>query len=271
MGTEDEAESRAQRARAAVAGAGRRFRELDRSEGLRAAVQRVRRALPGDAHFGDPLSLGGARHAEFAGRAVVELTGDRPGVTREVGLGGLQLWQAVLERFGGGTGDREVVLVFTDLVEFSRWALAAGDAEVQRVLREVSEAWEKPVTDHAGTVVKRLGDGMMAAFADPGEALEAVLEARTRLAGVSATGWTPRMRAGLHLGQPRRVGGDYLGVAVNTAARLGDRAGPDEILVSGEVLARLDEAALRVRRKRWHTRLKGTPEDLQIFAVDRPA
>lgn len=261
---------RAHRVREAVSGAGRRLRELDRSEGLRTAVTRVRRALPGDAHFGDPLSLGGARSAEFAGRAVVELTGRRPGVAREVGLGGLQLWQALLERFGGGVGERDVVLVFTDLVEFSRWALRAGDTEVQRVLRAVSEAWEKPVTDRAGTVVKRLGDGMMAALADPSEALDAVFEARARLAEVDVAGWTPRMRAGLHLGRPRRVGGDYLGVAVNTAARLGDRAGPDEILVSGDLLARLDETSLRVRRKRWHTRLKGTPDDLQIFAVDRP-
>jgi adenylate cyclase len=261
---------RARRFRAALGAAGRRARELDRSDGLRTAVQRVRRALPGDAHFGDPLSLGGARHAEFAGRAVVEITGDRPGVTREVGLGGLQLWQALLERCGGGVGERDVVLVFTDLVEFSRWALAAGDAEVQRVLRDVSEAWEKPVTDRGGTVVKRLGDGMMAALADPTGAVEAVFAARDRLAGVHADGWTPRMRAGLHVGRPRRVGGDYLGVAVNTAARLGDRAGADEVLVSGDLLARLDESALRVRRKRWHTRLKGVPDDLQIFSVDRP-
>ena len=162
-----------------------------------------------------------------------------------------------------------VTLVFTDLVEFSRWALRAGDEEVQRVLRQVSEAWEKPVTDRDGTVVKRLGDGMMAAFADPTSALEAVVEARTRLAGLSVPDWTPKMRAGLHIGRPRRVGGDFLGVAVNTAARLGDRAGPDEILISGEVLARLDDSRLRVRRKRWHTRLKGAPEDLQIYAVDK--
>ncbi|GAA4900934.1 class 3 adenylate cyclase [Actinomycetospora succinea] len=270
MADEDEAGSRVQRTREALGRAGRRMRELDRSDGLRTAVQRVRRALPGDAHFGDPLSLGGARHAEFAGRAVVGLTGDRPGVTREVGLGGLQLWQAVLERFGGGVGEREVVLVFTDLVEFSRWALEAGDDEVQRVLRAVSEAWEKPVTDRAGAVVKRLGDGMMAALADPAAAVEAVFEARDRLAGVQVAGWTPRMRAGLHLGRPRRVGGDYLGVAVNTAARLGDRAGTGEVLVSGDLLSRLDESTLTVRRKRWHTKLKGTPDDLQIFAIDRP-
>ena len=67
----DDAGTRGRRFREALGTAGHRMRELDHSDGLRTAVQRVRRALPGDAHFGDPLSLGGAQHAEFAGRAVV--------------------------------------------------------------------------------------------------------------------------------------------------------------------------------------------------------
>jgi adenylate cyclase len=260
--------TRGERFRDGAARAGRAARDLDRSPALRSAVQRIRSVLPGDAHFGDPLSLGGARHAEFARRTVVGLTGDRPGVVREVGLGGLQLWQAVLERFGSGVGDREVTLVFTDLVDFSRWALQAGDDEVFRVLRLVSEAWEKPVTDRAGTVVKRLGDGMMAAFADPAAALDAVVEARSRLADVTVDGGALHMRAGLHIGRPRRVGGDFLGVAVNTAARIGDRAKADEILVSGALLERLDESTLRVRRKRWGMNLKGAPDDLTVHAVE---
>lgn len=247
---------------------GRAARDLDRSPGLRAAVQRVRRALPGDAHFGDPLSLGGAKHAEFAGRAIVGLTGDRPGVVRELGLGGLQVWQSALERVGRGAGEHEVVLVFTDLVEFSRWALDAGDDEVLRVLRRVSTAWEEPVTDRAGVVVKRLGDGMMAAFADPDAALAAVLEGRDRLSRLSVDGWKPQMRAGLHIGRPRRVGGDYLGVSVNTAARLGEHAKADEILVSGELLERLDTSGFKVRRKRWGVRLKGAPDGLTVHSVE---
>jgi adenylate cyclase len=250
---------------------GRAARDLDQSPALRGAVQRVRRVLPGDAHFGDPLSLGGAKHAEFAGRAIVGLTGDRPGVARELGLGGLQVWQSALERMGRGAGEHEVTLVFTDLVEFSRWALEAGDDEVLRVLRLVSSAWEKPVTDRAGVVVKRLGDGMMAAFADPDAALAAVLEGQDRLSRLDVGGWTPRMRAGLHIGRPRRVGGDYLGVSVNTAARLGEHAKADEILVSGELLERLDTVQLKVRRKRWGVRLKGAPDGLTVHAVEPAA
>jgi class 3 adenylate cyclase len=230
-------------------------------------VKRLRGVLPGDAHFGDPLSLGGARHTEAVGRALVGLTGDRPGVTRELGLGGLQVWQSVLERLGRGGGEHEVVLVFTDLVEFSRWGLQAGDDAVLRVLREVGDAWEPPMTERAGTVVKRLGDGLMVAFADPAAALAAVVEARRRLGELHVEGWTPRMRAGLHSGRPRRVGGDYLGVAVNTAARLGDAGKADEILVSGDLLRRLDATTVTARRRR-RLRLKGAPDDLEVYAVE---
>ena len=260
--------TRGERFRAGVTRTGRAARDLDRSPALQEAVRRLRGVLPGDAHFGDPLSLGGARHTELAGRTLVGLTGDRPGVVREVGLGGLQLWQSVLERFGGGTGERELVLVFTDLVDFSRWALRVGDDEVLRVLRLVGAAWEEPVTARAGTVVKRLGDGMMAVFADPAEALAAVVDARARIHALSVEGWRPRMRAGLHLGRPRRVGGDYLGVSVNTAARLGDAARADEVLVSSEVLDRLDTSTVDARRRRWGMDLKGAPEDLRVFAVE---
>jgi class 3 adenylate cyclase len=260
-------ETRAARFRAAAVRAGERARELDRSPGLQRAVKRLRDALPGDAHFGDPLSLGGARHTEAAGRAIVGLTGDRPGVTRELGLGGVQVWQSLLERFGRGGGEHELVLVFTDLVEFSRWSLAAGDDAVLRVLREVGDTWEPPMTERAGTVVKRLGDGLMVAFADPAAALAAVVEARRRLGELRVEGWTPRMRAGLHSGHPRRVGGDYLGVAVNTAARLGDAGGPGEILVSGDLLRRLDATTVSARRKR-RVRLKGVSDDLEVYAVE---
>src|SRR6195952_3157007 len=265
-GTRDESE-RVRRLRERAVGFAAAARKADGDPKLARAVRRVRSALPGDPHFGDPLSLGGVRSTDFAGRAVVELTGDRPGVVREIGLGGLQLFQSVLERVGVGTAPHETTLVFTDLVEFSRWALKAGDDEVLRVLREVAEAWEKPVADHGGTVVKRLGDGLMAAFADPDDALDAVLDGRTRLAGLVVDGWNPRMRAGLHIGRPRRLGGDYLGVAVNTAARLGDRAKADEILVSGELLAQLDRKDGTARRTRFLSSLKGAPDDLTIYSV----
>ena len=107
----------------------------------------------------------------------------------------------------------------------------------------------------------------MVVFADPRAAFDAVVDARSRLGGVTVAGWTPRMRAGVHVGRPRRVGNDFVGVSVNTAARLGARARADEILVSGELLTALDPDAVRSQRRRG-IRLKGTPDDLEIYAAE---
>jgi adenylate cyclase len=76
------------------------------------------------------------------------------------------------------------------------------------------------------------------------------------------------MRAGVHWGRPRKLGGDYLGVDVNVAARVADAAKPDQVLISDAVLRRLHADGLRTGRVR---RLKahGAPRDLQVTQVTR--
>ena len=97
---------------------------------------------------------------------------------------------------------------------------------------------------NGGTIVKRLGDGVMAAFADSTGAVEAALETRGGLGGSRSPGHRPRMRFGVHAGQPRRLGGDYFGVDVNVAARVMAAARPDQVLVSEPACADLRAIAL---------------------------
>jgi adenylate cyclase len=169
----------------------------------------------------------------------------------------------------GRRRDRPVTLVFTDLVGFSSWALRSGDDAAVALLREVTRAVEPALVAHRGRVVKRLGDGVMATFPDPQHAFDAVQEAKRRLADVEVEGHRPRLRAGMHTGRPRHVRGDWLGVDVNIAARLADKAGPDEVLVSDVALAGLDPERVRVRRKKTFllTSVKGVPPGMVVYAV----
>jgi class 3 adenylate cyclase len=186
---------------------------------------------------------------------------------REAGMGALQMWQAVSEAQGRGRGETELTIVFTDLSNFSDWALDAGDDQAIDLLRDVGQAIEPPVIDHGGRVVKRLGDGMMAVVAEPVEALEAVREGRDNLDEVECDGYEPKLRAGLHVGKPRKIGGDYLGVDVNIAARLAENAGADEILVSETLLEALgDKDGLEVKKKRKF-KVKGVPKDMTAHTV----
>ena len=242
------------------------LRRIDENPALLAMFRAARRRLPGDEHYGDPLSLSAQQAPGVIGQQLALVAAERPSALKEVGFSALQVWQSLSEAQGRGRGDEEITIVFTDLAGFSSWALDAGDTMAVELLRRVARAVEPAVAAHGGKVVKRLGDGLMAVFDDPEQALAATLEAREAVARVSVGGHQPRLRAGLHVGRPRMLGGDYLGVDVNVAARVAAAAGAGEVLVTDSVCDRLPETA-RMRRK-WRFSGKGTPSRTKVFAVD---
>lgn len=243
-----------------------KLRALDSRPQTVKVARALRSLLPGDQDYGDPLSMAGDEPSALLGQRLAALTAERPSAMREVGLSALQVWQALSESQGRGRGDRELTILFTDLVEFSAWALEAGDTMAVDLLREVAEVVEPALEDRGGRIVKRLGDGLMVVFDEPGEAVEAALEAIAAIRGVEVGGHRPQLRAGLHTGRPRKVGRDYLGVDVNVAARIAEAAGAGEVLVSGVACERLDEDAITLKRKR-RFKAKGAPSDLEVYAA----
>jgi class 3 adenylate cyclase len=242
-------------------------------------VRRARRVLPGDPEFGDPLSTAGEGGPRAAARAAGRLLGERGGASREVGLGALQVWQALTEAVSRRPANAEVTLVFTDLVGFSTWSLQAGDDATLKLLRRVARAVEPPLLEAGGHIVKRMGDGIMAVFADPLVAVGAVLAAKRALKSVDVDGYKPRMRVGIHTGRPQRLASDWLGVDVNVAARVMERATRGGVMVSSATLDELSQAdleALGVTAKRVHRpvfagKTPGLPADLAIYRLKATA
>lgn len=232
---------------------------LDSHPAVLGAVEQLRRRAPGSPR---------AAEDTLVGKGMSALEPGRPSALHEVGMGALQVWQSVAATAGRGQGEREATIVFTDLVGFSSWALRAGDEAALELLRAVGDAVEDPFCARGGVVVKRLGDGIMAVFDSPADAVEAALEAQAALAQVEVAGHRPRMRVGLHHGRPRRVRGDYLGVDVNIAARVAEQAKGGEVLVSEPTLALVGEPGLRLGRAR-RLRAEGTPRDLRVRTVSR--
>jgi adenylate cyclase len=243
-------------------------RRLNRSPKLVETARRARERALGDERFVDRLSASRGRPSDLAAQQLVALRGDRPGILGELGLTALQAWQRLAESQDRGRGKVDVAILFTDLVGFSSWSLKAGDDAALRLLREVSAAIEPPIVERRGEVVKRLGDGLMAAFWDAPSAVDAAFVAGKRIASIEVDDYRPRLRTGIHLGRPRRLGGDYLGVDVNIAARLAEAAKPGEILVSGRALETLDPGAAEAKRRRFSA--KGAPKGLEAYALRRP-
>jgi adenylate cyclase len=249
----------------------RRLLFVDAAPVVVKGASRLRRILPGDARYGDALSTASSLPHDLIGRELATMGDARPSAARELGLGALQVWQALSESMGRGHGDSQVSILFTDLVGFSSWALSAGDSAAVRLLRAVTDAQEGAITSYGGRVVKRLGDGVMAVFASPEDAVAAAVDAQARVALVDLDGYRPVLRAGVHTGTPRRLGGDYLGVDVNIAARVADAAKGGEVLISDPVADHLEQDghayAYRLGRRR---RLKaaGAPRELRVRRVE---
>jgi adenylate cyclase len=108
----------------------------------------------------------------------------------------------------------------------------------------------------------------MATFLRPESAIDAALEANEALSSVEVNGYRPHMRAGIHWGRPRKIGGDYLGVDVNIAARVAEAAGADQVLISDTVRTRLGQDGFSFGRAK---RLKadGAPRSLEVARVTR--
>ncbi|GFG64824.1 adenylate cyclase [Mycobacterium kubicae] len=231
--------------------------------------------MPGDPEFGDPLSTAGDGGPRAAARAADRLLGDRDAASREVSLSVLQVWQALTEAVSRRPANPEVTLVFTDLVGFSSWSLQAGDDAALTLLRQVARAVEPPLLDAGGHIVKRMGDGIMAVFRNPSVAVRAVVNARDAVKSVEVDGYTPRMRVGIHTGRPQRLGADWLGVDVNIAARVMERATKGGIMISSPTLDlisqnELDElgvVAKRARKPMFASKLTGIPPDLAIYRL----
>jgi adenylate cyclase len=250
------------------------LKDTNRSPAVIAFIKRARRALPGDPDFGDPLSADGVGGPRAAARAADRLL-NRDAVSREVSLAGLQVWQALTERVSGRPANPEVTLVFTDLVGFSNWSLRAGDDATLTLLRRVAQVTEPPLLAAGGHIVKRMGDGIMAVFPDAATAVRATLAALMAVKTIEVDGYTPRMRAGIHTGRPQRIGSDWLGIDVNIAARVMDRATKGGLVVSQHTLDRIefdDFEALgvttkRVRKQLFSPKIAGVPDDLAMYFV----
>jgi adenylate cyclase len=244
-------------------------RDLNRHPTLVQAARRTREWAMGEEEIDDRLSTARGHPVDLAARQLAAFRAEEPGLLGELGLTVLQAWQRVSESQGRGRGEVDVAVLFTDLVGFSSWALESGDELAIELLREVSEAIEPPIIERKGEVVKRLGDGLMGAFRDAPSAADAAFDACKRTESIELEGYRPQLRTGIHLGRPRKIGGDYFGVDVNIAARLAEAAEPGEILVSDRTLKALDSATVTATKRPFSA--KGAPTDIAAHALHRPA
>jgi class 3 adenylate cyclase len=154
-------------------------------------------------------------------------------------------------------------VLFTDIVDSTGRAAEAGDRQWRAVLDEFDVNVGRLLTRHDGMLVKTTGDGILARFAAPAQAVRCA-EAMVR----TARSFGLQLRAGLHAGEVELRGDDIGGLAVHIASRVSAMAGPGEVLVTGTVRDLVVGSGI-VFDDRGRHNLKGLPDEWQVLAVER--
>ena len=153
-------------------------------------------------------------------------------------------------------------VLFTDMVASTAHAAAAGDERWRAVLQRFDEITAELTNRFDGTVVKSTGDGHLATFDGPTQAIRCAeaLRAEVRALGIE-------VRAGIHTGECELLDGDIGGIAVHIAARILRHAGGGEILVSRTVRDLVVGSGTGFE-DRGGVELRGVPGSWQLLAVE---
>jgi class 3 adenylate cyclase len=133
----------------------------------------------------------------------------------------------------------DIGLFFSDLRGFSSYAAREGDRAAYE-LTEQHEAILKAVIGEHGIVVKTLGDGVMAAFEEPRDALLAAvaLQRALRDRNQSTPDAAIHVGIGVSSGTPVMTDVDFIGHSVNLAQRLSSVAKGSQVLTTSTVQRR---------------------------------
>lgn len=110
-------------------------------------------------------------------------------------------------------------IVFADVSGSSRLYKSLGDDQARATIGKIVGIMMKITQQHKGTVVKTIGDEVMAHFPTADHAMEAVFIMQREITDNLALGGLP-LRIGLHFGPTLEENNDVFGEAVNDAAAL---------------------------------------------------
>ena len=170
---------------------------------------------------------------------------------------------------------RYLAFMFTDLRSSTALYRERGDAAAYVLVRDHFGVIRDQVVDHQGTVVKTIGDSIMAVFREPANALAAAFDIHRAFSPQSERHFGLVLKVGIHAGPCIAVNLngrlDYFGTTVNAAVRLGSHSLGGDVVVAADLLE--DPVARDVltrpgmKIERLSVQLKGFEEESEICRI----
>jgi len=165
---------------------------------------------------------------------------------------------------------RDVTLMFTDIKGSTSFFERRGDIEGRSMIQEHNDILFPIIKDHKGTVVKTIGDAVMASFPGPEDGVRSAVEIQRTLYGRNKDKDEVdqiNVRIGLNYGKGIVQDDDVFGDVVNVAARVEALADSEQILVSKPVYDEVRRTEDILCRYFDSTEVKGKSAPLDIYRV----
>lgn len=166
--------------------------------------------------------------------------------------------------------DLEVAILFADVVGSTRLYDEFGDAKASETVALCLDVMKDATHQHDGTVIKTIGDEVMATFPTVDDAMGAATQMQNRISGNTGSGddhIPVSIRIGCHFGPVVREQNDIFGAAVHTANRMTSQAKARQIVISGATVERLSPEWEKQTRQIDVATVRGRLDEVALYEV----
>jgi len=166
--------------------------------------------------------------------------------------------------------DIELAILFADVVGSTRLYEAMGEARARDMVAICIEVMRSATELHHGTVIKTMGDEIMATFPTADDALNAAAQMQQQITAhteLSADGQPVAIRVGSHFGPVVLENRDVFGSTVHTANRMTSQAKSGQIITTTAIVERLSPEWRASVRQIDVATLKGQGAEVALYEV----
>jgi len=166
-------------------------------------------------------------------------------------------------------GSAVQTFLFVDIRGYTRFIVEQGDSAGLRLVQKFGSLARGSIEAHHGKVLGQAGDEVVAVFVSARDAIHAAvnLQSRASESNVSDPSTPLRVGIGLDTGEAVPTGDNYVGAALNLAARLCKLAGAQEILASEGVVHVAGKLEGIGYSERGSAQLKGFRDPVPVLQI----
>src|SRR5580704_1152643 len=166
--------------------------------------------------------------------------------------------------------DIELAILFADVVGSTRLFEVMGDLRARDMIATCIDVMRAATEQHSGTVIKTIGDEVMATFPTADDALNAAGQMQRHISAhtqLRVEGQPVSIRIGCHYGPVVLEARDVFGASVHTANRMTSQAKAGQIITTSAIVERLSPEWRASVRQIDVANIRGQGGEIALYEV----